>query len=83
MNNNSFKILELLKEKPEQYFNTSVDIIALSCTRQRLGDKTYYEWTDNWLENNMTNEDRQKALSIQKHYGELIICEQLKGRDLT
>lgn len=83
MNNIPFKILELLKENSEQYFNTSVDIIALSCTRQRLGDKTYSEWPDNRLENNMTNEDRQKALSIRKHYGELIICEQLKGRDLT
>lgn len=83
MNNIPYKILDILRENSDNWLNANVDIVAMSCARQRLGEKTYYPWPDTRLENDINVEDLAKASAIRKHYGELIICEQLKGRNLT
>lgn len=83
MNNYPCNILELLNEDREQRFNSEIDIIVVSCARYRLNDKNYYSLTDTNLLKEITLEDYEKAKAIRKHYGELLICEQLKGNNLS
>lgn len=83
MNNYPYNILQLLNEGREQKFNSEIDIIVVSCARYRLNDKNYYSLSDTDLLKEITLADYEKAKAIRKHYGELLICEQLKGNNLS
>lgn len=81
----AFSILQLL-EKPTVYFSTPIDVLILSCTIQRIGAEgitKYYSLDDPVLLSFVTETDHQKALAIRKHYSQLIICEKLKGNNLS